>query len=609
MRFFPTSAALLSIFVASASAQPVSRLVWQPVQEYFIRIQPGRAQMPVEGTQRLNSFVSYTHLGTDFGFHGPAEHTIQWQSDEICVHLGQDPDSWAGLWHSLAGLARESSEVMDFEAPWPVFITAKYQPKVVSVMLQAKGQGRLKLEIKSNTQEMLWSEVLTVDKPECETYILPVPSMAIRNAKLINWTAESGSEVCVDNLNLGVELPAIPFDEYVVAACYAKLARCYDASSGFVRDRAHTEAGAFESVSSTGMFALMTAAVSRPPLSMVSQKDASKIIRTIHKAVRSLDHPYGLLPHFVRRTATGYAIHPGTEFSSVDTAIYYHGLLLAAETLHDEDLKMELLSAVDQIDFKSLHLTDGSISHGLKDDGRSILPHGWNDWGGESALVKMLERIVNDHTPQVKMERPGQAWQGTGFIPEIQSLFYPDFDRDEPDSLDGVKWRSARVRMLEAQRQYIQRTWPQSLPARLGIYGLSAGEGEHGDRYQVGGVDLPDQAMIHPHYILMSASLTQPAETYALLERMEKAGYFPPWGLVETISITGHSYLPMNGSLNAAFEALGAYHLFAKSRGIPDAIYEASRQSPELRRAVELFFPPTARPIQSAELRGAPGTP
>lgn len=583
-----------------ATAAPASRLVWQPVQEYFIRIQPGKTPMPVEGTQRLNSFVAYTHLGTDFGFHGPAEHTIQWQSDEICVHLGQDPDSWAGLWHSLAGLARENAKVMNFAAPWPAFISPRFQPKVSSVMMQAKGQGKLKLEIKSNEQKILWEQVLEVHATECETFVLPVPTLAMPNAKLINWTAEPGSEICVTSLNLGMELPAVPFDEYVVAASYAKLARCYDATAGFVNDRAHIEDGAFESLASTGMFALATVAVSQPPLEIVSRQEAAKILRNIHRAARALDRPFGLLPHFVRRGASSYVIHPGTEYSTVDTAIFYHSLLLAAKGLGDEALHQELSSAVDQIDFKALHLPDGSISHGLKDDGRTLLQHGWSDWGGESALVMMLERIANDQAPKVKMERPGQSWQGTGFIPEIQSLFYPDFDQDVPDALDGVKWLSARNRMLQAQQDYIRRTWPDSLAAKMGLYGLSAGEGEHGDRYHVGGVDLPDQAMIHPHYILMSATLRPPAETYALLDRMEKAGYFPPWGMVETICITGHSYLPMTGSLNACFEVLGAYHLYAKNRGTTDVIYEASRQTPELRRAVELFYPV---PVQAAELK------
>jgi hypothetical protein len=123
------------------------------------------------------------------------------------------------------------------------------------------------------------------------------------------------------------------------------------------------------------------------------------------------------------------------------------------------------------------------------------------------------------------------------------------------------------------------------------MYGLSAGEGLHGDSYHVGGVSLPNQAVLHPHYILMSAPMADPAELYALLARMERAGFFPPWGMVETTSVTGASYLPMIGSLNAGFEALGAYHLLAKKRVIPNMIYAASQRSPMMRRAAALFYP------------------
>jgi hypothetical protein len=209
----------------------------------------------------------------------------------------------------------------------------------------------------------------------------------------------------------------------------------------------------------------------------------------------------------------------------------------------------------------------------------------------------MLQNIVDENAPRRKMERPGQAWQGSGFITEIQSLFYPDFDSDVPDALDGVRWMTARRRMLTTQRDYIVRTWPHSMAARLGLYGLSAGEGLYGEGYHVGGVDLPDQAVIHPHYVLMSAALAEPVETYALLRRLEKAGLFTPWGMVETASVAGKSYLAMNGSLNAGFETIGAYHLLAKHRGIPNAIYGASRQSQELRRAAQLFYP-----VQHGEL-------
>ena len=110
--------------------------------------------------------------------------------------------------------------------------------------------------------------------------------------------------------------------------------------------------------------------------------------------------------------------------------------------------------------------------------------------------------------------------------------------------------------------------------------------------YLVSGTDLPKQEIIHPHYILMSACLHEDtAATLQMMERLEKAGVFPPWGLMENVDTATGEMLPMLGSLNASFEALAAYHLLAKHRREADLIYQAVRDHPELRASLGLFYP------------------
>lgn len=581
------------LFAASVMAQPATRLVWQPVQEYFIRTD-GTQQVKA-GTKRLNSFTAYTHIGTDFGFHGPAEHEIEWLTDEIVVHLSQQPDGWAGMWHSLAGQVRNASRVMDFTHAYPEPITPQFQPRVTAVMVNAAGQGKLKLEIKSPTQELRWTQMIELNDPQYRVFVHPVAPEAVRDGKSIVWTAEPGSEVKISGLWLGVELPPMARDTYAFLASYAKIARCYSIDTGFVRDRAHIEEGAFDSVSATGMYVLASAAAAQAGVGVVTPDYARWVLTQTHEAVNKLQTGHGLLPHFVHQRDGAYHIHPGTEFSTVDTAIYAQSMLLAATMLHMPAVADELVQQLRRIDFDLLRLPDGHLSHGLADDGITLLPHGWQDWGGETALVMLMEGIAKPQHRPPPMRTPGKAWQGTGFITELQSLFHPDFDSDTPDAHDGVRWLSVRRAMLGAQRAYIAERWPQSAAARGGVYGLSAGENRYGNAYQVSGVDLPDQKLIHPHYLLMSAALRpQTAEMYEVLERMEKAGWFPPWGMVENLDINGHYYLPMEGALNAGFEALSAYHLLAKHRRIPDAIYQASQKSPQIRAAMQLFYPQTA---------------
>ncbi|MDZ4403795.1 hypothetical protein [Prosthecobacter sp.] len=605
MRLLPTIGAVTMMLGTQVMAQPGTRLVWQPVQEYFIH--RDETQQVQAGTKRLNSFTAYTHIGTDFGFHGQAEHEMDWLTDEIVVHLSQQPDAWAGMWHSLAGQARNANRVMDFTRAYPEPITAKHQPRVSAVMIEAAGRGKIKLEIKSPVQELRWSQMIELNEPQYRMFVYPVASEAVRDAKTLVWTAEPGSEVKVSGLFLGVELPQLPWDAYAFLASFAKIARSYSIDTGFVRDRAHIEEGAFESVSATGMYVLASAAAAQESVGVVTPDYARWVLARTHEAVKKLQTARGLLPHFVHRRDNAYRIHPNTEYSTVDTAIYAQSMLLAATMLGVPAVAEDMILQMQRIEYDLLRLPDGHLSHGLADDGVTLLPHGWQDWGGETALVMLMEGIANPQQRPPPMRTPGKAWQGTGFITEVQSLFHPDFDSDAPDAHDGVRWLSVRRAMFGAQRAYLPKRWPQSQAARHGIYGLSAGENQAGNSYHVGGVDLPDQKLVHPHYVLMSATLhTQPAEIYELLERMEKAGYFPPWGMVENLDVDGRSYLPMEGALNAGFEALSAYHLLAKHRQIPDAIHQASQNSPQIRRAMQLFYP-QAPSDDSAAVEAAAG--
>jgi hypothetical protein len=591
--------AALTLFLAVTlpmgfvSAEDGARLVWQPVLEYMVR-EPTVATISKNGTANkltLNPFIAYTHLGTDFGFHGPGERFITWHDHQVCLAL-DTPSDWAGMWHSLAGLASASNEVLDFSRCYPDLILPEAQPSVASLQLRAMGKGKLKLEIKDSAQALLWTGSLDIDQADARPAELALSPPTLKRAKFLNWTAEPGSDLCLTRLSMGVQVPAMEFDRYVVLASYAKFARCYTHGMGLIKDRAHIPTGTFDSVPASGLFALATAMASRPEVGIVSHETAEKVLHEIHDQVARIPTGLGLLPHFSKRVNGKSVIHPGTEFSTVDTSICLHGLLLAAEMLGDVEIKTQVLGAIHRIDFNKLVLNDGALSHGLKDDGRTVIPFAWRDWGGETALVMLLQRLAGSEPSPNSMNHTGHPWQGTGFIAEVQSLFYPDFDSTTPDAVSKTNWHEARRALLTAQQAYYPKAQPQSRAAQLGYFGLSAGEGAYGTSYEVGGTDLSNQKLVHPHYMLMSALMEDdPKLVYRVLDRMEHDGYLTPWGLVENISADGSRYLPMISALNAAFESIGAYHLLTKTRGINDAIYEASRNSPELRDAMKLFYP------------------
>jgi hypothetical protein len=585
---WPSFLALSLATVATADDGP--RPAFQPLMEFMVREPEAKPGTPNAGALKINPFVAYTHLGTDFGFHGPGERFITWQQHRVCVTLENNTD-WAGMWHSLAGLAGDATESFNFERCYPAIIGPAFQPKINALVIKATGKGHLKFEIKSPEQGLLWSHDVAVDDSEPRPISIPLPPSQLQRTKFLNWTAEPGSDICLTSVQFGLQLPAVEFDRYVVLASYAKLARCYTPAYGLLRDRAHVRSGTFDSVPASGLFALSTAAVAMPETAFITRDQAIGVLREIESTVASIPKARGLLPHFIRREGGVPRIHPGTEFSTVDTALCYQSLLLAAQMLDDHETKTKVLDAIRRIDFDNLVLDDGAISHGLKDDGKTLIPFAWRDWGGETALVMLLKRLAGGSPNVDAMQQTGRPWQGTGFIAEIQSLLYPDFDSTVPDAVSRTNWHDARLALLKSQKDYFPKLSPDSRASQAGIFGLSAGEGAYGTSYEVGGSDLPQQRLVHPHYILMAASLTDPKETYTLLNRMEHAGWFTPWGMVENIAADGSSYLPMISALNAGFETLGAYHLLAKSRKIEDSIYKASRDCEELRAAMKLFYP------------------
>ena len=339
----------------------------------------------------------------------------------------------------------------------------------------------------------------------------------------------------------------------------------------------------------SGLFCLATAAAWRTGI--VDEEFARDTLHKVHQTVSSLPRAHGLLPHFIRKYGGHYQIHAGTEYSTADTSLYYHGMLLAAQMLADREVLASLTEAVKEIRFNELRDGDGWITHGIKDDRQSRLKPTWCDWGGETALVLLLERMASGKAAGMKMDKSGKVFRGVGFIAEIQSLFYPQFSQDLPDAVSGVNWLQARRDLLKEQMGYFPRTRPASAAAKLGLYGLSSGEGLHGVGYDASGTETAGARLLHPHYVLMSAALRPPADISSTLQTMEARGLLPPWGMVENFTAELDEYLPMLGSLNAAFECLGAYHLWVRAEGGTDEVYSAARGCSLLDEAVQAFYP------------------
>jgi hypothetical protein len=556
--------------------------VWQPVTDYSISFPGDRA----DAAPPINPFENFTHFGTDFGWMGPGQARIDARAGVIRTK----PDGeWTGAWHSLAGLALEANRMFD---PTDVIGLGGPEEKragVLTVIVEARGNGPLRVELADSAKMIRWSQTTVLVPGEKTKHRFDVKAAELGPLKFINWVAEPGSAVEISAIGFGVAKPEMSPEEWLFRVSMGKLRRCHDPDWGLTRDRAHTPAGVFDSITSSGLHALASAAAVKEGV-LEKDKVADEIRRTT-QVMLGMPRAAGFMAHFARKAADGSPeIHPGTEYSTVDTAIALHSLRLAATILDLPDVSAAVGQAISELNFDLVSDSEGWISHGFSQDGITPLASQWRDWGGETALVLALEAMVSGRQPRGKMESGGKVFRGVGFITEIESLFYPDFDRNDPDQVTGAVWPVSRRELFERQARYVVEQWPDSAAARLGIFGLSGGEsGMPGAGYTANGVDVPALRWLHPHAMVMGLALSSKTDLPVGIERMERAGILFPQGLPENVEIGLILHNPMQGSLNAGFEAVAAYHGWR--RGNNDVIDEASLRDPMLRAGIRRFWP------------------
>ncbi|MFD0892624.1 hypothetical protein KBB96_14465 [Luteolibacter ambystomatis] len=570
---------LFPSLLATACAGAVT--VWQPVVDPAITV-PGTRP---DGALFFSSYGQPSNFGGEIGFTPARPARITAKDGALVIAKGSSAE---GLWASLAGPAGESDRTFDAGDLLGIGGLPASRVPVTAVAVDVKGKGKLRVQIGDVKRVPLWSGELTVDSTESTRLRLPFDAKLAAKAKFLSFTVPPETEITLRRMGFEAEKPDIEPADWLFRISLGKLRRCLDPQSGLTAARAHTGKGRFLALPGSGMNALATAIAAKQGL--IDPKQAADEVRVTARTLLAINQSHGFLPHFANREPDGRVERSEkTEYSSVDTALTLQGLLLAADVLELNDTAEAVRQRIRSIDWSGMIDEKGFPHHGYSSSTGQVLSGAYRGWGGEQALTVLLEGMARGDKAQGKLATNGKIYRGVGFIAEIQSLFHPDFDRPEADRLSGISWPETRRRLANDQAGYFTKRKPECPASKLGLWGLSAGEGGMpGAAYAANGCDLPDLTWIHPHYPVM-ACMSDPARLEQVIGAFEKAGLLFPRGLPETVSIDGVRYNPMQCSLNASFETLAAYHAWKRPSG-QDVVDQASLADPLIRMGMRRFY-------------------
>ncbi|BCU77082.1 hypothetical protein [Luteolibacter sp. LG18] len=571
---------LFSVVLLIAGAR--AETVWQPVLDAEVCVPEFRPD-----GMSFNGYRQPSNFGGDLGFIPAKPARISFRDGAMVVRPGAAAE---GLWASLAGPSHEVGRTFDAGDLLGVGGLPASRVPVTAVAVDAKGKGRLHVEIADARRVALWSGDMAVESREVARLRLPFDAKLAAKAKFLSCTASLDGDITLRRIGFEAEKPDIEPADWLFRISWGKLRRCLDPSSGLVAGRAHVNRGQFLALPGSGMNALATAIAAKQGL--LDPAQAAAEVRLTARTVLGMKHSHGFLPHFASRQPDGRVVPTEkSEFSSVDTALTLQALLLAADVLELTDTAAAVRERIRAIDWTGMVDENGFPHHGYSAASGQVLSGAYRGWGGEQALTVLLEAMGRGDQARGKLATTGKVYRGVGFIAEIQSLYHPDFDRPDPDRLSGVVWPEARRKLLVEQAAYFTKRKPDCPASKLGLWGLSAGEGGMpGAAYAANGSDLPDREWIHPHYPVMAA-MGDPARLPAVIHSFEQAGLLFPRGLPETVSIDGVLYNPLQCSLNASFETLAAYHAWKRPAG-QDVVDRASRADPMIRTAMARFYAP-----------------
>ena len=584
------------------------------------------AQQPVKG----QPIFFYNRLEGDRGALNNSK--LDWGHGQVTVTIAAG-EIWGGGWMSLNHPRREGLSI-NFSTILPPQILPPYQSQItgITVLIARSTPGRIfRVELKEHGS-LRWANRIVLDgRAQDVSFKLP----ALGEIDELVWVvdhAAPGDFVVLNSIAFTATTHIADPATAGFAWSLAQLLSNVDPESGLVRDKARDASGEFDAVPATG--GLAAAAALAAQLGVISHENAVQIVNRIADTLlNDLPRYGGLWPHWVKTSATGEPIIvPGTEHSSVDSAVAAISLLTAQQALGLDTSGMEAM--LRDIGWSKL-VTPRGISHGYTDAGK-LIPYAWDSFSGEAFLVELAYASATGRVAPMAYPSP-PTFNGSGFLDELAFLWAPP-----PSGLDawGNDWRAYRSAAAETQIAYFRTHYPTSCLARFEVFGLSAAEGPDpsrvfpADLYQAVGVGgrfkgpndgsaLWGAPIAAPHYAAMIASL-RPEEATAMWDWLIQHSYFSPLTNAESLMFaagadcdpTQATWNSLKGSWNLILQTLGWGRYLAERRGETSVLWQAVTVNPFLRNGYRLLAPdgavsapamaPTLTPVPRSQ---APLTP
>jgi len=168
------------------------------------------------------------------------------------------------------------------------------------------------------------------------------------------------------------------------------------ATTGLVKDSSRQ--GSPASIAATG-FGLVAYAIAAERGWTSRSQAYNRVKKTLKFALTQMEHKRGFFYHFISPHNGKRAW--GSEVSSIDTALFIAGALLAAEMFSGEEVKRLAGQLYDRIDWDWMRNGTDQFSHGWKPES-GFLPYYWDSYN-EHLILQALALGSKTHPPPAKI--------------------------------------------------------------------------------------------------------------------------------------------------------------------------------------------------------------